>query len=302
MPTTRTLPTLRRACAALAAGTLVGSALGAVAAPSSGAASSPVIQAVSIAGYPTVLGSSTARSLYLLSTEKGAKLHCKGSCLAVWLPVLVKDSVKSISVTSAVKGKVGFVDRTAKMKQVTINSYPVYTYTGDTGARQSHGEGVVSFGGTWHLVSAAAKTAAATPVDATLQAATIKGFADVLENISNDSLYVLSSEKGAKLDCTGACLTIWPPLLVASGTKSISLAAGVDGTIGFVARSSTTEQVTYNSYPVYTFAGDSGPGQSNGEGIDADGGTWTLAHAAATTATGTPFPEGTAPSGGGGGW
>jgi len=46
---------------------------------------------------------------------------------------------------------------------VTFNSFPLYTFAGDSGARQSHGEGVKAFGGTWTLVNAAAATALATP-------------------------------------------------------------------------------------------------------------------------------------------
>jgi hypothetical protein len=39
---------------------------------------------------------------------------------------------------------------------------------------------------------------------------------------------------------------------------------------------------------VYTFYGDSGPSQANGEDIPDLGGTWYMASAAASTATTTP--------------
>src|ERR1019366_88242 len=100
---------------------------------------------------------------------------------------------------------------------------------------------------------------------------------------------ILSTEKNTKLHCVRHCLTVWPPLLVKSSTKSIKLGAGVSGKIGFVKRSSTKKQVTFNSYPVYVYSGDSGPKQSNGEGIHADGGTWTMVHASAKTASATPY-------------
>jgi len=47
------------------------------------------------------------------------------------------------------------------------------------------------------------------------------------------------------------------------------------------------KQVTFNSYPVYTFIGDRGLKQANGEGIMALGGTWLLQHASSSTLGGT---------------
>jgi predicted lipoprotein with Yx(FWY)xxD motif len=128
------------------------------------------------------------------------------------------------------------------------------------------------------------------------------GYSSALGNQSSRSLYVLSAEKGAKLHCKSGCLTTWPPLLVKTSVKSISLGKGVKGKIGFVTRSKTMKQVTFNSYPVYQYSGDTGAKQSNGEDIVADGGTWTLVHAGASTAGGTPFKQSSGGGGGGGGW
>jgi hypothetical protein len=50
------------------------------------------------------------------------------------------------------------------------------------------------------------------------------------------------------------------------------------------------KQVTYNSYPVHTYSFDSGPNQFSGENFVADGGTWHIASATATTAAATPTP------------
>ena len=302
MPTRTSAPTHRRlasrvlACAgaaALLAGPLV------AASSATAQASTPLLKSANIPSFPGVLENSASRSLYVLSTEKGAKLHCtSASCLKLWKPIEVKSSVKSVSVGSGVKGKIGFVKRTSTMKQVTFNTYPIYTYTGDTGANQSHGEAIGADGGTWDLVHAAAKSAGATRYNPALVNANIPGFNGVLENTSNLSLYVLSVEKGTVLKCTGACTSTWPPLLVPTGVTKVTLGAGVKGTIGFVTRSSTMKQVTFNSYPVYTYTGDVGPNGAAGQGVVADGGTWTLVNATATTAAGTPV---TGP-GTGGGW
>ncbi|HUY16771.1 MAG TPA: hypothetical protein VMV11_04320, partial [Acidimicrobiales bacterium] len=95
-------------------------------------------------------------------------------------------------------------------------------------------------------------------------------------------------------------------LLVKSSVTKVSLGAGVKGKIGFVKRSKTMKQVTFNSFPVYTYQGDSGKLQSNGEGITADGGTWTLVKAKASSAGATAYAKSasgnttTTTSGGGG--
>lgn len=112
----------------------------------------------------------------------------------------------------------------------------------------------------------------------------------VLAKSNRRSLYVLSTERGTKAICKSGCLSIWPPLLVSSKVKSIAVAAGVKGKIGFVARSSTSKQVTFNGYPVFAYASDTGPAQIHGEGIKAFGGVWGLVRASATTASKTEIP------------
>ncbi|HEV3212057.1 MAG TPA: hypothetical protein VGZ03_01540 [Acidimicrobiales bacterium] len=125
-------------------------------------------------------------------------------------------------------------------------------------------------------------------------------YTKVLANAKGDSLYVLSIESKGKLHCTSsACLQTWPPYLVKTSVTSIKKGSGVKGKVGFVKRSSTMKQVTYNGFPVYRFSGDTGPKQAAGENIVADGGTWTLASAAATTTTGTPVPPKSASTTGG---
>jgi len=298
--TTRASRLVARAAVSVGVGSLAAASLALAGAGPAGAAG-PLLKSANIPAYAGVLENSTSFSLYVLSNEKGAKLHCTGSCLSTWKPLVVKSSVKSVTVARTVKGRIGFVKRTIKTKQVTFNTYPVYTYVGDTGPNQSMGQDVTSNGGIWHLVHAAAKSLGATPylpaLNSTNVATTYKG---VLANTSLHSLYVLSAEKGGTLHCTGSCVSIWPPLLVPNSTTSVPLSAGVKGTIGFVIRGSM-KQVTFNTYPVYTYSGDSGPSQSCGENIAADGGTWTLASATATAASATPVSP-VAGGGCGAGW
>jgi predicted lipoprotein with Yx(FWY)xxD motif len=141
-------------------------AAGLLAAPlaESADASSTVLQSVNVAGFPGALANHASRTLYILSVEKGAKLKCTGGCLTHWIPVTVKSPVTSVSLGANVKGKIGFVARGATTKQVTFNSYPLYTFAGDSGPKQSHGEGAAFDGGKWYVVKAASTSVGATPI------------------------------------------------------------------------------------------------------------------------------------------
>jgi len=141
-------------------------AAGLLTAPLAGSAdaSATVLQSVNIAGFPGALANHASRTLYILTVEKGAKLKCTGGCLGHWIPVTVKSSVTSVSLGANVKGKIGFVARSATTKQVTFNSYPLYTFAGDSGPRQSHGEGAAFDGGKWYVVKASSTSVGATPI------------------------------------------------------------------------------------------------------------------------------------------
>jgi predicted lipoprotein with Yx(FWY)xxD motif len=71
-------------------------------------------------------------------------------------------------------------------------------------------------------------------------------------------------------NCDGACATTWPPVLVKAGSK-IFFNGVPRNAIGVVQRHDGKLQVTVGGWPVYRFSKDTGPGQTNGEGV---GGTW----------------------------
>ncbi|GAA1154020.1 putative lipoprotein with Yx(FWY)xxD motif [Kitasatospora gansuensis] len=86
-------------------------------------------------------------------------------------------------------------------------------------------------------------------------------------------------------NCNGDCAAKWPPVPVnAQGTIK-----GIDAKlVGSVTRADGTKQLTLGGWPLYRFAGDKAPGETNGQGV---GGTWFIAapdgkKAAAGTGTG----------------
>ena len=104
----------------------------------------------------------------------------------------------------------------------------------------------------------------------------------VLASLKGQTLYSLSVETHGRFICTGACTSTWHPLLVPARTQPKGPVA-----LGTVKRPEGKTQVTFNGRPLYTFSGDSAPGQANGEGFK-DVGTW---HAATVPGPTTPAPE-----------
>ena len=49
---------------------------------------------------------------------------------------------------------------------------------------------------------------------------------------------------------------------------------GVKGTFGTIKRSDGSTQATFDGHPLYTFVGDTAPGEAKGNGLNANGGLW----------------------------
>ena len=96
-----------------------------------------------------------------------------------------------------------------------------------------------------------------------------KGLGEVLVNSEGRTLYAFS---GAT--CEGACAKAWPPLLDENGEPQPSNGTAA-ARLGTVRRPDGTTQVTYAGHPLYAFGGDKAPGEANGNGESAFGGTWT---------------------------
>jgi predicted lipoprotein with Yx(FWY)xxD motif len=51
----------------------------------------------------------------------------------------------------------------------------------------------------------------------------------------------------------------------------------VTGQLGLVTRAGGAQQITYSTWPLYTFAGDAAAGQTSGQGVVGFGGKWLVA-------------------------
>jgi predicted lipoprotein with Yx(FWY)xxD motif len=110
-----------------------------------------------------VVVNAQGHTLYILNPEKATQLLCKSSeCLKFWPPLTVRSSATTLRDGPGVHGHLAILRRRNGLLQVTLRGMPLYRFSGDHAKGQAHGEGIESFGGTWHAV-AAAGTKSATP-------------------------------------------------------------------------------------------------------------------------------------------
>ena len=118
---------------------------------------------------------------------------------------------------------------------------------------------------------AAPASSAAPPTSASssaLMTATING-TKVVTNSRGFTLYWFVPDTSTTSKCTGSCATYWPPV-----KGPATAGAGVTGTLGTITRSDGTKQATYDGHPLYTYVGDTAPGQAKGNALNLSGGLW----------------------------
>jgi len=101
-----------------------------------------------------------------------------------------------------------------------------------------------------------------------------------LTDAEGRSLYLFKADtrgkdgKTATSACYDKCATAWPPLKSADAP-----AAGTDvnkSLLGTIERKDGSKQVTYGGWPLYYFAKDKAPGDTNGQDVEGFGEEWYL--------------------------
>src|SRR5262249_24553462 len=87
----------------------------------------------------------------------------------------------------------------------------------------------------------------------------------VLVDAHGKTLYVWAHDKTSTSTCNGPCAQFWPPLI--SRGKASPLAGVQAKLLGTSRRRDGRLQITYAGHPLYYFANDTRPGQTNGEGL-----------------------------------
>jgi predicted lipoprotein with Yx(FWY)xxD motif len=105
-------------------------------------------------------------------------------------------------------------------------------------------------------------TAAQETSGATVAVASSK-LGDILVDADGRTLYAFTKDKGDQSVCSGECAANWPAL---TGTATAGTGAQA-ALLSTAMQANGTSQVTYGGRPLYYFAGDAKPGDTNGQGV-----------------------------------
>jgi predicted lipoprotein with Yx(FWY)xxD motif len=145
--------------------------------------------------------------------------------------------------------------------------------------------------------AAPTQAAVQTPAQSVLTTSMLLG-SNTFVNPTGRTTYVLSADTFNTSACAAApgCSGLWPAVPPPAG---VALSGGFSSFV----RSDGTTQLAFNGNPLYTYAGDTGTGQTNGNGITSFGGIWTVARPTLSVAASSPaVPQPTSTPQGGSGY
>ncbi|MFF5160816.1 SCO0930 family lipoprotein [Streptomyces sp. NPDC000348] len=190
--------------------------------------------------------------------------NCEDDCAKTWPPVPADDAAAGEGIDEALLGSVTRADGT---EQLTVAGWPAYRYVKDVNAGDVKGQGV---GGKWYALNPEGKKAQAadlpglsTREDPELGEIVVDGNGMTVYRFMKDEAWPKPVSA-----CTGACLEKWPVVRPVDFDDTEGIQR--KGYMTFT-RPDGADQQTINCWPLYTFAGDKAPGDTNGQGV---GGTW----------------------------
>jgi len=187
-----------------------------------------------------------------------------GYLLALWVGLFGFTEVRTTAGIVA-----GIID-VAAFATLVIVAAPGLPYVRDLGLRVLPAVGAAAVVALALLVAAVAtpKTQPIATGHDVLKARDVGGVM-LLTNARGLTLYWFAPDTSTKSVCYGSCAAYWPPV---TGTPSAG--PGVTGKLGTITRTGGALQATYDGHPLYTYVGDTGPGQASGNNLNLNGGLW----------------------------
>jgi predicted lipoprotein with Yx(FWY)xxD motif len=139
----------------------------------------------------------------------------------------------------------------------------------------------------------------------TLKTASVGGLGTVLVDGQGRTLYTLTSELHGAITCTTAsgCTQVWGELDLGKGHATArTRGATQPSLLGTETGAAGGRLVTYGGWPLYTFAGDTAPGQANGQKMVSFGGTWFVLSSSGRLVKSAAHSSSPTPSSGGNGY
>ncbi|WP_207400602.1 hypothetical protein [Actinomadura roseirufa] len=304
------------ACGQEDAGRQRNAAAGSRAEPSSEPSSTPstettALEVASVTKLGKVVTDGAGKTLYRFDndTARPSASTCLEACAMTWPPVWAGSG--DTPVKGVEQSLVGKVKRPDGKWQVTLGGWPLYRFAKDQSPGDVKGQGV---NGTWFAAAPTGKKAGALAAPQAPEAApknpsgngnggrwkgwtVVKAKQDpklglILTDGQGRTLYRYDKDtsKPPTSTCFGACKKAWPPA-VFNGWTHLKLEGVSKKVVGFIERKDDGAcQLTINGWPMYYYAKDARPGDTNGQGV---GGVWWAT---------TPEGKKAMGSGGGGGY
>lgn len=171
----------RRGAAALSVALAAAALLSACGSSKPAASSSgPATLKVASTSYGKILETPSGQVLYALTADTATHDACSGACLAIWPPLTVKKTpVAGSGVSASMLSTLKLSDGSL---QVVYDGRPLYTFSGDSAAGQTKGEGLpfpagsASPKGHWWVVSSAGSYVTTSSSSSTTSTTTSSGY------------------------------------------------------------------------------------------------------------------------------
>jgi len=103
----------------------------------------------------SIVVNSKGAALYWLSGDSATHKKClDATCRTNWPPLTASSSKAKLTAAKGIKGKLAIAHR-GGIFQVTLGGHPLYMFIADKAKGKANGDGVVAFGGTWHVIKVA---------------------------------------------------------------------------------------------------------------------------------------------------
>ncbi len=207
------------------------------------------------AKFGDILTDAGGNTLYLFTRDERNKSNCSGGCATAWPPLLtVGDPFAGEGVNA---DRLGTITREDGSTQVAYSGWPLYYVARDEQPGDTNGQY-----GTWFVVSA---FGGPIQTNAVINTAENPEFGSILADASGRSLYRFIPDELNVATCNGGCALAWPPVLSVNRPRADGPV--VEPWLNRITRTDGSSQVTYNGVPLYYFAGDDKPGDTNGQTV-----------------------------------
>ncbi|ROQ21501.1 putative lipoprotein with Yx(FWY)xxD motif [Marinimicrobium koreense] len=201
-------------------------------------------------------------SLYTFDNDEPGVSNCADSCLDAWPALIAHDGAEAVAPFS-------LVERGSGEQQWALHGMPLYFFSGDSEPGDVSGDEVNDL---WRLARIPPVAVNTHPDEGALFVAwgmLVDANGDPDNERHGFTLYTFSEDTDGQSNCTGSCLDVWPALYAPADARDF-------GDFSVIEHPEGGFQWRYQEEPLYFYAGDSAPGDANGDITDGFG-TWFFA-------------------------